>query len=92
MNSYSQVSTGESLLELLAACHETGAAAVRLANQTRKEPLRTLLHERADRYRRSPRDHRVPAICRKFKSSVPVALLTSGRTSHPSGRKPNAKR
>jgi hypothetical protein len=49
----SQESTGEHLLELLAACNETGAAAARLANQARKEPLRALLHERADRYRRS---------------------------------------
>jgi hypothetical protein len=53
MMSYSQEVTGEHLLELLAACHETGAAAARLADQARKEPLRALLHERADRYRRS---------------------------------------
>jgi hypothetical protein len=80
MNSYSLVSTGESLLDLLAACHETGAAAERLANQTRKEPLRTLLHERADRYRRSAEEI---TECLQTLPQVQVlrpqvALLTSG--------------
>jgi len=80
MNSYSQVSTGESLLELLAACHETGAAAVRLANQT-KEPLRrTLLHERADRYRRSAEEitECLQSLPQIEVERPPVALLTAG--------------
>jgi hypothetical protein len=53
MITHSQESTGENLLELLAACNETGAAAERLANQARRESLRALLYERAHRYRRS---------------------------------------
>lgn len=53
MFSSSQESMNEHLLELLAACHETGAAAAQLAHQARKESLRVLLCERAARYRRS---------------------------------------
>lgn len=49
--------TDEQLQELLATCEETGAAAARLANQA-LEPLRALLHERADRYRRSAEEIR----------------------------------
>ena len=80
MNSCSQASTGEHLLELLAACHETGAAAARLADQTRKEPLRALLHERADCYRRSAQEI---TECLQSLPQVPaeppqVALITSG--------------
>lgn len=80
MNSHSQVSTGESLLELLAACRETGAAAVHLANQTRKEPLRTLLHERADRYRRSAEEitECLQSLPQVQVERPPVALLTAG--------------
>jgi hypothetical protein len=48
----------ERLRQLLAACNETAALAGRLALQTPAAPLRALLSERGDDYRRSSHDLR----------------------------------